>query len=52
LSCPFGAQGTVRAEPTLDVEDPWIRTAAKRIVEAGGADMYPEATRRLTSSPK
>lgn len=31
----------------LDSPNPWIRSAARRIVEAGGAEMYPEATRKL-----
>jgi hypothetical protein len=31
----------------LDSPNAWIRSAARRIVEAGGADMYPEATRKL-----
>jgi hypothetical protein len=36
----------------LDSPNPWIRAATKRIVEAGGAKEYPEATKRLASAPK
>jgi hypothetical protein len=36
----------------LDSVNPWVRGAARRIVEAGGADIYPEATKRLASAPK
>ncbi len=32
----------------LDSANPWIRSAAKRLVEAGGADTYPEATQRIS----
>jgi hypothetical protein len=31
----------------LDHANPWVRDAARRIVEAGGAEMYPKATKRL-----
>jgi hypothetical protein len=30
----------------------WIRDAARRIVEAGGEALYPQATRRLMAAPK
>jgi hypothetical protein len=36
----------------LDHANPWVRAAARRIVEAGGMEMYPEATRRLATAPK
>jgi hypothetical protein len=36
----------------LDSKNPWIRSATRRIIAAGGADMYPDATRRLASAPK
>jgi len=35
----------------LDHANPWVRDAAKRIVEAGGAQTNPQATKRLASSP-
>jgi hypothetical protein len=52
LSCPFGAQGTVRAKQSLDHASPWVREAARRIVAAGGAEMSPEATKRLAAAPE
>jgi len=36
----------------LESPNAWIRSAARRIAAAGGADMYPEATRRLAPTPK
>jgi hypothetical protein len=31
----------------LDSPNPWVRDAARRLVRAGGAELYPEATKRL-----
>jgi hypothetical protein len=31
----------------LDSANPWVRDAARRLVRAGGAELYPEATKRL-----
>jgi hypothetical protein len=36
----------------LDHANPWVRTASRRIVAAGGAYVYPEATRRVAAPPK
>jgi hypothetical protein len=36
----------------LDSSNPWVRSAAKRLVEAGGTDMYPDAARRIAAEPK
>ena len=36
----------------LDSANPWVRAAARRIVTAGGAEVYPEATRRIAAEPK
>jgi hypothetical protein len=36
----------------LDSPNPWVRGAARRIVEAGSAKLYPEATKRLATSPR
>lgn len=50
LRDPSSAGGLPTETSLLDAlgsPNPWIRTAARRIVEAGGAEMYPEATRRL-----
>jgi hypothetical protein len=53
---PADAQSEIPSEASLlaalDSANPWVRAAARRIVEAGGAAMYPEATRRLASAPK
>ncbi len=32
--------------------NPWVRAAARRIVAAGGAALYPEATKRIAAEPK
>jgi hypothetical protein len=48
----FGVPPETSLLAALDSPNAWIRSAAKRIVEAGGDAMYPEATKRLAAAPK
>jgi hypothetical protein len=45
---PAPSDGALTA--ALDHPNPWVRAAARRIVEAGGAEIYPAATNRLASA--
>lgn len=49
------AEGVPTEASLLDAlghANPWVRAAARRIIEAGGAEMYPEATKRIADAPK
>lgn len=49
-ACVVPTEATLLA--ALDDTNPWVRAAARRIVEAGGAELYPEATKRIATERK